>query len=162
MAEGYSLLKPARVLEQAQRSNIMAGDFIPLKQLNLTYGIAIMYRSAPAWKRYAVVLDKSPLRPFSNGGRLAPCGGGWPLTADRGRFHDCPGIFHRKLSLSSSFYPGLSVKPPFFPATLSPNGKKPPLLPPATLPTGRPPPQPSLDGIAETVCITPFALYYAP
>jgi hypothetical protein len=108
--------------------------------------------------------------------------GGWPSvaedcpsTADRGRFHASLGIFRHKLPprpLSPPDYRPIfpsPIHPPFFsfPAVLPPNGEKQPLLSlspknPPPYPHGRPPPQPSLDGIAEAVCITPFALYYDP
>jgi hypothetical protein len=54
--------------------------------------------------------------------------------------------------------PNRPFPPPPYPLT----AKNRPFCPPPPYPLDRPPPQPSLDGIAETVCITPFALYYAP
>jgi hypothetical protein len=107
---------------------------------------------------------------------LAPCGGGCPRwqeavpraeglspSAGRGRFHVYPGIFHRKPPPPVSFHPlDYAPKHPFSPPPYPLTAKTRPSYRPPPYPPSRPPPQPSLNGIAEAVCISPFALYYAP
>jgi hypothetical protein len=107
--------------------------------------------------------------------KAVPCGGPCPpaagpgphkpeaVPADRqGPFPRSSGYFSPQIAPARPFLPPVyQPKCPFSPSLYPLTAKTRPFCRPQPYPTDRPFPQPSLDGIAEAVCITtPFALYY--